>query len=116
VGVSCSGGGRWRAAQVLLAALAAATFAAWVALLLDQFAPPAALAAGGVAAALAWRLSRPRPVLLRWDGQRWTVDGTPAEVAVMLDLGNWLLLRCRPEGGRPRWLPVPCLWSVWRRG
>jgi hypothetical protein len=35
---------------------------------------------------------------LRWDGQTWSVDGVPGHLAVMVDLGPWLLLR---------WWPLP---------
>jgi hypothetical protein len=99
--------------RVLLAALAAAAFAAWLVLMLGEIDPRAAAA---VAAALAlppaWWLTRPQPALLNWDGARWTADGEPGEVDVMLDFGRWMLLRFRPSahggtGGRVRWLPVP---------
>ncbi len=107
-GVSCSGGGLWRGAQVLLVALAAATFAAWVASVFTALAPlPPAAAAGLLAAALAWQLTPPRAAVLHWDGTRWTADGQPGDLRVMLDLGGWLLLRFAPATGRKRWLPLP---------
>jgi hypothetical protein len=110
VDLICSGGGGWRAAQVLLHALAAAVLAAWLVL---QAAWPAgaAAAATGVAAlsggVLGWRLGRPRSARLAWDGQVWRADGTPGEVDVMIDLGRWRLLRFRPAAGGAAWLPVP---------
>ena len=106
VGVTLSGGGAWRTAQVLLAALAAAVFVAWALLHLGGPVWPAACAAA-VAGAVAWRLTQPRPVLLRWDGAAWSANAQPGEVDVMLDLQRWLLLRFRPADGRVRWLPVP---------
>ncbi len=110
VGVSLSGGGAWRVGRTLLAALAAAVFAAWAGLHLGV--PPWQAAAGaGVTAllcgALAWRAARPQTVLLRWDGAAWSADAVSGEVDVMLDLQRWLLLRFRPTQGGPRWLPVP---------
>ena len=108
VGVTCSGGGAWRAGQAGLAALAAAVFVAWLGL---HLALPAAVlwaaAAGAVAGTLAWRLAAPRPVQLRWDGSTWTADGEPGRVELMLDLQRWLLLRFRPSRGPARWLPLP---------
>jgi hypothetical protein len=110
VDLICSGDGGWRAAQVLLGALAAAVFVAWATL---QAALPtgavmvatATAALGG--AALGWRRSRPRPVRLVWDGQVWRADGAAGEVDVMIDLGSWRLLRFRPAAGKVTWLPVP---------
>jgi hypothetical protein len=58
-------------------------------------------------AGLSWRLAAPTTVDLVWDGQRWTADGEPGQLDVMLDVGPALLLRLRPEaGGRPRWMAV----------
>jgi hypothetical protein len=95
---------------MVLAALAAAAFAAW---LLELFGIDGGLLVAGLLAAislatlLCWRLTRPRPALLNWDGQRWSVDAEPGEVDVMLDFGRWMLLRFRPARGAVRWLPVP---------
>jgi len=110
VGVTCSCGGAWRAVQALLAGGAAAAFAGWAVLLAAAGAALALPAAGGaaaVAAAAMWRRPRPRPVSLRWDGERWLADGHAGEVNVMLDLGGWMLLRWRPAAGRPLWLALP---------
>lgn len=107
VGVTLSGGGAWRAAQALLAALAAGVATAWLLLHGAQPAWPA-LVAALLAGALAWRLARPQPVRLAWDGVAWTLDTAPGSVDLMLDLQRWLLLRFRPAaGGRVRWLAVP---------
>jgi len=95
---------------MVLVALATAAFAAW---LLEVFAIDGGpflaglLAATALATLLGWRLTQPRPALLNWDGQRWSVDGEPGEVDVMLDFGRWMLLRFRPARGAVRWLPVP---------
>ncbi len=110
VDVTLSGGGAWRASGPLLALLAAAAAADWgLARLVMPFELrfPVDLAAAAGAALLAWRLGRPRPRRLQWDGHRWTLDGTPGELAVMWDLGGWLLLRHRPAAGAAAWLPVP---------
>lgn len=107
VGVTCPAAGAWRLAQALLAGVVAAVLLAWAGLHLG-------VAGAGVLACLlatgpavwVWRRQRPAAAELRWDGQRWTVDGTDAEVDVMLDLGGWLLLRARPAAGAGRWLPL----------
>ena len=110
VAVTCSGGGAWRAVQLLLAALAAAVPAAWAALhagFAEPIAAAAAAAAAVAAAWLVWRLTRTQACTLSWNGEHWAADGQAGEVDVMLDLGGWLLLRLRPLAGRARWLPVP---------
>ena len=55
---------------------------------------------------LGWRLSAVAPRHLQWDGQTWrlaAVDfdepGDAIHVRVVIDLGGWLLLRCRPVDG-----------------
>ena len=107
VAVSCSGGSGWRALQAVLPALAAAALTAFTLLHLERPAWPAWLLAAAATGLLAWRLSRPRQQLLRWDGQLWSVDGTPGRLAVMIDIGPALLLRLRPETRGPaRWIAV----------
>jgi hypothetical protein len=45
--------------------------------------------------------------LVAWDGQAWQVDGLGGRLAVMIDLGPWLLLRLQPPtAGRPVWVAV----------
>ncbi len=105
VSVRCNGGPAWHLAQALLPATAAAALAAWV-LGHSGLTPAPAAGVGLAVAALAWRLTPQRAVLLAWDGQTWLADGQPVRVAVMLDVGAWLLLRLRPERGRGRWQPV----------
>lgn len=109
VAVRCTGGLAWRWLNAGLPTLAAGVLAVWA---LQQFdAPPAgvvtvAAVVAAVVLLLAWRLSRPRDRLLQWDGQRWTADGVPGRLQLMLDLGSFLLLRLHPEHGRGPWLAV----------
>ncbi len=129
--VRCHGGWPWRALRVGLPTLAAAVVALWLGQWLEQsdealrlnaslmplwgtyglaVAPVVvALAAGALAAALAWPMTRPQPTELAWDGQHWRVGGPAGRLAVMIDLGPWLLLRWWPEpgaAGPARWLAV----------
>ncbi len=109
VGVTCLGGGGWRAVGALLAALAAAAVTAWGLQhqgLSGAVSLAAALPAAALAGALAWRLERPRPVDLLWNGRVWCANDAEGEVDVMLDLGGWMLLRFRPAAGAVRWLPL----------
>jgi hypothetical protein len=48
---------------------------------------------------------------LRWDGAAWSWQAqggpaTPTGVAVIIDLGPWMLLRLRPAGAGAIWLPA----------
>jgi hypothetical protein len=105
VAVCCTGGWPWRLLNTALPALASGVAAAWVLLRFDAPVAPAAVVAAAVLLG-AWRLSRPRPRLLQWDGQRWTADGLPGRLQLMLDLGGFLLLRLHPAAGRGTWLAV----------
>jgi len=105
VAVRCTGGWPWRVVNVVLPTLAAGVAAAWVLQHLEAPVAPAAAVAAAVLL-LAWRLSRPHERLLQWDGQRWTADGVPGRLQVMVDLGPFLLLRLHPEQGRGPWLAV----------
>ena len=56
-----------------------------------------------------WHLSAVVPRHLQWDGQTWRLalpdfdePGDPVHLRAVIDLGDWLLLRCRPVDGR--WL------------
>jgi len=106
VAVLCTGGRRWRALQAALPALAAAALTAWGLQHAEHASLLPALAVSATIAALAWRLAAPRPVPLAWDGQQWTADGVPGQLAVMIDIGPALLLRLRPQGGGALWLPL----------
>jgi hypothetical protein len=80
----------------------------------------ASLAIGAGAALLAGQLLSVPPQLLSWDGAAWSVGAEAAgrqggRVALMLDLGNWMLVRFTPLGQpasplRPatRWLAFAC--------
>lgn len=114
----------WRVAQAALWALAGAGLGAWLAArgaaawaawafgteaaAPDVLAPVVAVLVGGAAAAIGWRLGRPQALQVRWSGQRWEILAQerwqPAGLQAMLDLGGWLLLRVRPQGGRARWI------------
>ena len=106
VSVRCNGGAAWRLVQTGLFTLAAAVCAAWA---LGHFGRTTAWAvAPGLAVAVAaWRGCRGRDVVLTWDGRAWTADGMPGRVEVMMDLGHWLLLRMRLDGGTARrWIAI----------
>ena len=104
VSVRCSGGRWWRGLQTALPTLAAAACGVWVLQWTQQSLAWAAVFATAVAG-LSWRLAAPTPVDLVWDGQRWTADGQPGQLDVMLDAGGALLLRLRPDlGRRHRWI------------
>ncbi len=64
---------------------------------------------GAASVALLWRRHAWRttpPVSLQWDGQRWTADGQPGTLQLMMDLGPVLVLRLHAEAGSQRWLAV----------
>jgi hypothetical protein len=92
----------WRAAVALLCATAAAALAGW------SLSLSWACAAAVLAAAISLPLTRRAPLPLSWDGEQWHAgpDGAPAVTPrVMLDLGDFLLLRL-DGAGRAGWLPV----------
>lgn len=131
VHVSVTRFGAWRAAVGVVLALVWAVVGAWV-LAHGQAiggAPPpwvAGVATAALASAswLAAGLAASPACGLRWDGRSWfvspiarsgvpsgVVDAVPGDVAVMIDLGPWLLLRFAPERPQsastvPQWLPV----------
>jgi hypothetical protein len=114
VSVHCTGGLLWRVLQTALAALAAGVFAIWV-LAHWQWHPwlVAWLVCDVVALAAwwAWRVAQQPSTALVFDGQVWTVNGSPTSLAVMVDLGPWLLLRLRADSAstspsNPRWIAV----------
>ncbi len=101
-------GGRWlRAAQP---GLAGAAIALWAAGWAEQSAP-AALAISGLAGVgtglVAWRAATLRTVFPAREGRQRTADGSAGRRAAAGDLGAWLLLHLRPDGGLPaRWIAV----------
>jgi hypothetical protein len=114
VSVHCTGGLMWRCLQTLLAALAAGVFAVW--LLAHASWHPwlvAWLVCDGVALAAwwAWHAAYQPSIALVFDGQVWTVNAKPGVLAVMMDLGPWLLLRLRPDAAsampsQAKWIAV----------
>ena len=109
VSVRCTGGLAWSGLTVAAPAVAAAVVVLWAAGHAG-FTPWLAVPAVSVVAALAaWRLpaKAPHGVQMSWDGQTWRVDGLDGAMAVMIDLGPWLLLRLKPATQqRPVWIPV----------
>jgi len=96
-----------QAVVAMIAALAAGGLAAW-GLSHEPRAWPALLALP-VAAFWGWQQAAVLPRRLRWDGQAWWLtepgggDGVQVQLAVLIDLDAWLLLRASPG---PRWLPL----------
>ena len=107
VSVGCSRAGAWRGLLALMPALAVAALVAWVLGHLQRPVWPALLVVLPVTA-LAWWQIRTGAVTLAWDGQRWSADGEPGALDLMLDLGPWMLLRLRPAepARRTIWIPV----------
>jgi hypothetical protein len=103
--LSCSTG-LWRSFQQALLALSTAVATGWAGAQLG--AEGAMLAGAALAMGLAaawWAGHRPvaPPRRLAWDGAAWQVEGLAGQVRLMIDLGDWMLLRFSP--GR-RWLPL----------
>jgi hypothetical protein len=114
--LSCSAG-PWRSFQLALYASSAAVTVGWAAAMRWQ--PGAGpLAAGLLAGLVAWLVARRalpvRSVPLAWDGSTWQLrppgaEARPGQVALMLDLGPWMLVRFSPAGAGQRsavWLPL----------
>jgi hypothetical protein len=114
--LSCSAGPWWSIQLALYASSAAVAFG-WTAATLWE--PGAgALAAGLLAGLVGWWIARRAlPVHstpLAWDGTAWQLqppgaDARCGQVALMLDLGDWMLVRFSPAGaGRLAdvWLPL----------
>jgi hypothetical protein len=113
--------GVWRGAVLLLGLLGVATLAAWALTRegsIDNAVTIACALAAGVLLWLTLSLARVPAVGLRWDGLQWHVGppeagadkSVPGDMAVVIDLGPWMLLRFKPAAPdvRPRvtWLPV----------
>lgn len=105
--------GVWRVASALVAAVSTAVACAWLLLAFES--EPwmvATLAFNGLV--LVAVMGRPiAPIRLNWDGQVWHLGpdrgqaSTNGGLRVMLDLGNWMLLRFLPASGRRTvWVPV----------
>ena len=113
VQMACGRDPRWSAGVAALTALSSATGLAWA--LWQSAAPPAlrwtlAPAAAVLLGGLAWRRLQQQPERrLIWNGSAWTLDEAAADVELMIDLGNWLLLRVTTTAdGRAHahWLPL----------
>jgi hypothetical protein len=62
----------------------------------------AAVVAGGAAASWAQRMSGEGE--LSWDGTQWQWQGTPGQVQVTIDLGDWMLLHLAHDDGTRCWI------------
>jgi hypothetical protein len=103
--VSAGGDFIWRALCAMLCALAVAALLAWLA---SHHVSPSGWGVAGVllvlpGAWLGWRLAASRPCRLRWDGQGWQLSEPgpvdmplAVKIAVLMDLGFWLMLRLVP--------------------
>lgn len=85
--------------------LAAGVCGVWLAQLAELAVMPVAVLLAGLGAWLGhWQARRLWPPgaagRLRWDGQGWTGPGGPCSLQVMVDLGDWRLLRLQesPRG------------------
>lgn len=96
-----------QAVVAAIAALASGGLAAWASSH-HPLAWPALLAVPPMAL-YAWRAAAVLPRRLRWDGQAWWLatpgrdEETAVQLAVLIDLDAWLLLRASPG---PCWLPL----------
>ena len=116
VRVPCVAGPLWRALPVALVSLTTMVVVVWLLRLADvemRWSLAVALISAVVLAQVSWRATRPTHRHLEWNGARWALlvapQAPPLELKVMdvmMDLGDWLLLRTRTESGRVHWLPV----------
>jgi hypothetical protein len=105
--LSCSAG-HWRLFQQVLAALAVAVTVAWTGALLGAEGAALAGAALALGLAAAWWVGRRLAYQSRqldWDGVAWQLrpEGLAGQVALMIDLGDWMLVRFLPGA---HWLPL----------
>ena len=103
--------GVWRSAVLGLSLLGVVSVAAWLLRREEALSMPLVAAtalAGLLMAILVASLLRTPAVGLRWDGQAWHLDAVPGDLAVVIDLGPWMLLRFTPAvpAARMTWLPV----------
>lgn len=98
-----------QALVALIAALASGGLAAWACS--HQFLAWPVVLIVPLAALWAWRAAAALPRRLRWDGQAWWLtepgrdDETAVQLALLIDLDAWLLLRAGAGPG-PRWLAL----------
>ena len=107
--MACGRDAAWSWLVGALVAVTAATFVVWILWHAGVDAATAWLAAvfaAGAAGLLAGRQASRLPLArLAWDGHAWQLDGATGRLAVMIDTGDWLLLRWRDARGT-RWLPL----------
>ncbi len=106
--------------QLALYAISTAVAVWWLGAQRAQLGAPLLLLSlmlGGVAALVARRALSGPAHSLGWDGSTWQlqrsgIDGRAGRVALMLDLGSWLLVRFVPDAAAARtrrratWLPL----------
>ena len=99
-----------QAVVALIAALTIAGLVAWAASHQTRVWPALlAIPFSAFSAAWAWREATALPRRLRWDGQAWWLaepghdDETAVQLAVLIDLDSWMLLRAAPG---PHWLAL----------
>jgi hypothetical protein len=118
---------RWRMALAALGVLSAFTVLAWFIHKTLNTSAPWPLWIFGLALSLfvltgwaawqSWRLRTPDCISLQWDGADWTVvdrrcQASTGDVAVVIDLGGWMLLRFMPDlsahsaARRRVWIPL----------
>ena len=107
--MACGRDAAWSCLVGVLVAATAATLSVWIlwhAGVAAGIAWLPGLFAAGTAGVLAYRHANRLPLAqLAWDGQAWQLDGASGRLAVMIDTGDWLLLRWRAVQGS-RWLPL----------
>ena len=128
----------WRLGVALLALVASASALAWCASGSEAKAALVWLLASAAVVLLAWgglAAARSPALSLRWDTQTWRLGPAASmgeepwsgELAVLIDLGPWMLLMFRRDGsskwrafnGSRHWLAVqrgglPCSWHSFR--
>jgi hypothetical protein len=113
--------GVWRAAVLMLGLFGVATIAAWVLTREEPVGIALVIVSASAVGILFWlalSLAQVPAVSLRWDGLLWHAgspaagsdDSVPGDVAVILDLGSWMLPRFTPAVPHLQpcvtWLPV----------
>ena len=110
VRVDCGPDRRWRAFEAVVAGISMASGCGWLAQRLDMPALAIAATAAGIASIGLWflQIRRERLRELAWSGRAWTLDGAAGRPQVMLDFGDWLLLRFGFDGRRAgaAWIPL----------